>query len=250
MIPAIYAYLGYYHVCYIGDEVRDPARTIPRSIKLSAIAVCLLFAGLHLAMLGVVPWQTVPVEGAEKETYNLATAFMARIHGQWAVTLVALLVIWSSTGSSFAALLGYSRVPYGAARYGHFFSVFGRVHPTHRIPHVGLLLIGALTLLWSFFDLVDVIDALIVTRILEQFMGQIVGLMLLRHTQPDRPRPYRMMLYPLPCLTALVGWGYVYLCSGRPFILLGLSTLAVGVVAFLLWSWWTARWPFGRTLAS
>ena len=131
---------------------------------------------------------------------------MGRLYGPWAAALITLLLVWCCFGSFFAGLLGYSRIPYGAARYGHFFSALGRVHPVHRIPHVSLLLVGGLTLFWSFFGLQDVIDALITTRILEQFIGQAVGVMLLRRLQPDRPRPYRMPLYPLPCFLAMAGY--------------------------------------------
>jgi amino acid transporter len=241
MTLALYSYLGYYQVCYIGDEVRDPGRTIPRSILLSAALVCVLFVGLHLAMLGTVPWQEVPTND---DSYSLAAEFMRRVHGDGAATLVTLLLIWSCFGSAFAGLLGYSRIPYGAARYGHFFEVLGRVHPTQRIPHVALLAVGGLTLFWCFFDLQSVITALIVTRIPVQFVAQIVGVMLLRRRQPGRERPYRMWLYPLPGLLALVGWLYVYVTAGGFFIVLGLGTLVVGLLVFFAWSWRTRRWPF------
>src|SRR5207249_4500394 len=120
----------------------------PRSIMLSAVLVMGLFIGLHLAMLGTISWREIPTD---QDTYSLAAEFMRRIHGDWAAQLVTVLVIWSCFGSAFAGLLGYSRIPYGAARYGHFFSVLGRVHPVHHIPHVALLVIGGLTLFWSFF---------------------------------------------------------------------------------------------------
>ncbi|HLJ94031.1 MAG TPA: APC family permease, partial [Gemmataceae bacterium] len=155
---AIYSYLGYYNVCYIGDEVRDPGRTIPRAVLLSAVLVCALFIGLHLAMLGTVPWDAIP---DNVDTYSLPAEFMRRIYGGgWAVSLVTVFLIWSCFGAAFAGLLGYSRIPYGAARYGHFFAGFGRIHPVHRIPHVSLLLVGGLTLFWSIFSLQTVIDAL------------------------------------------------------------------------------------------
>ncbi len=248
MILALYAYLGYYNICYIGDEVRNPGKTIPRAILLSALLVVLLFAGLHLAMLGVVSWQDVPKEEKDLETYSLPAAFMRRIYGEghWTVLLVTALLLWSCLGAAFAGLLGYSRIPYGAAVQGHFFSVFGAVHPRHRIPHISLLLVGGLMLLWSFFDLDNVIKALITTRILEQFVGQVIGVMILRRTQPDRPRPFRIWLYPLPCGLALAGWLYVYIASGGLFIGLGLATLLAGGVAFLFWSRWNRTWPFPR----
>jgi amino acid transporter len=241
MILAMYSYLGYYNICYIGDEVRNPGQTIPRSILLSAFIVCLLFVGLHLAMLGVVSWH----QAVNLENLSLPAAFMSQIHpGNRAAAVMSILLIWSCIGSAFAGLLGYSRIPYGAARQGHFFAVLGRVHPTLRIPHVSLLLVGGLTLFWSFFDLASVITALITTRILEQFIGQILGVMLLRRNQPDRPRPYKIWLYPLPCGLALVGWLYLYVSAGWPFIALGLVTLAMGVGAFVVWSKQTGEWPF------
>ena len=91
-------------------------------------------------------------------------------------------------------------------------------------------------LFWNFFDLQSVINALIVTRILEQFVAQAVGVMLLRRLQPDRPRPFRMWFYPLPCLLALAGWLYLYVSAKLLYIGLGLVTLAAGLVVFFVWS--------------
>ncbi len=237
MILAMYSYFGYYNVCYIGEEVRDPGRTIPRSIFLSSLLVGVLFIGLHLAMLGTVSWR--------HPTDNLASAFMKEVHGPWAVRLVSVLLVWSCTGAAFAALLGYSRVPYGAARYGHFFSVLGHIHPVHRIPDVALFAVGGLTLFWSFFDLESVIVALTTTRVLVQFVGQIFGVMLLRRTQPKLYRPYRIWLYPLPCAVALAGWLYLYVAAGALYMAVGSATLVVGAIVFLLWSRTTRTWPFG-----
>jgi amino acid transporter len=248
MVLAVYSYLGYYSVCYIGDEVRDPGRTLPRAILLSALIVVVLFVGLHLAMLGVVSWRDLPQTKEAAGNVSLAAEFMGQLHGtgSWAVALVTVLLMWSCFGSAFAGLLGYSRIPYGAARYGHFFSVMGKVHRVHHIPHVSLLAIGGLVLFWSFFDLQSVIDALVVTRILEQFVAQAVGVVLLRRTQPGLARPFRMWLYPLPCLLALMAWLYLYAAAEWLFIGLGLVTLAAGAVVFIAWSWRTDGWPFNQ----
>lgn len=237
MLLAMYSYMGYYHICYVGDEVREPGRTIPRTILVSAILVCLLFIGLHLAILGTIPWrQAVALKNPPAE-------FMSRIHGRWAAQLVTLGLIWSSFGSCFATLLGYSRIPFGAAREGHFFSVLARVHPRHHFPHVSLWLIAGLTFFWSFFELGDVINALVTTRILGQFIAQILGLLILR-SRPQVPFPFRMWLFPLPCALALIGWGFVYLNSGRPFIYFSLGILGSGTLAFLAWARWSRGWPF------
>jgi basic amino acid/polyamine antiporter, APA family len=231
MSLAIFSYLGYYNVCYLGAEVRDPSRTIPRSILLSALIVIVLFTLVHLAIVGFIPWRE-----AAKETDNLTAEFMMRARGPWARSLVTLLLIGSCFASCFSGALGYSRVPYAAATEGHFFRWFAAVHPRLHIPHRALLLIGAMVLFWSFFSLDAIIQALIVTRILEQFVAQIFGVMLLRHLQPHRPRPWRMWLYPVPCLVALAGWLFVYIGTGWLYITMGATTLAVGLIVFAIWA--------------
>jgi basic amino acid/polyamine antiporter, APA family len=241
----IYDYLGYYDVCYIGDEVRDPGRVIPRSILISTAAVALIYMGINLSIIGVVPWREFVPASEHPESNFIVSVFMQRIYGSRVATIFTLLVLWTAFGSVFALLLGYSRIPFAAAQSGYFFRAFGRLHPTKGFPYVSLLVLGAISIVASLFSLSTVIDALIVTRIVVQFMGQVFGLMLLRRRAPDMPRPYRMWLYPLPALVALLGWIFVFATTQLWVILFGVGVLALGCLAFLLWSWNTDRWPFG-----
>ena len=246
MILAMYSYLGYYTVCYIGDEVRDLGRTIPRSIVISSLLVAALFVAVHLSLLGVVSWHTIPTDDQELGNYSLAAVFMRTIHGEWAVKLITILIIWSCFGSVFAGMLGYSRIPYGAARYGHFFETLGRVHPVHHIPHVSLLVVGGLVLFWTFFDLQNVINGLITTRILEQFVGQIVGVVLVRRTRPDIARPFTMWLYPLPALAAAAG--FIFILINRQNAMKEVRYAAVillaGLTIYMVRAWRGKEWPF------
>ncbi len=244
MILAIYSYLGYYNVCYFGEEVRNPARVIPRAVLLSAAIVIVLFIAMHLAMLGVVSWRKIP---QPPDGYSLPAEFMRKVHGDGMAAIISVLLIGCCFASLFSGLLGYSRIPYAAAREGHFFAAFDKLHPSGHFPHRSLYLVGGLTLVWAFFDLQVVINAMITTRLLEMFCGQIVGLMLLRSTRPDVYRPWKMVAYPLPCLLALAGWLYLYLSSGLLYICLGATALASGVVVFLVWSRSRGVWPFGKT---
>src|SRR5690242_19105956 len=241
----IYDYLGYYDVCYIGDEVRDPGRVIPRSILISTAAVALIYLGINLSIIGVVPWRDFVPASTHPESNFVVSVFMQKVYGPRAATIFTLLVLWTAFGSVFALLLGYSRIPFAAAESGYFFRVFGRLHRTKQFPYVSLLVLGAISIVAGFFSLGTVIDALIVTRILVQFMGQVFGLILLRRRAPEMPRPYRMWLYPVPALVALFGWGFVFRSEERRVILFGLGVLALGCVTFLVWSWRTNRWPFG-----
>jgi amino acid transporter len=233
-----YDYLGYYDICYIGDEVREPGKVIPRSILLSVIGVALIYMTMNLSIIGVVSWKDfVPWNDPAKEaTANFVVSiFMERIYGAKVATFFTLMVLWATIGSIFALILGYSRIPFAAAQDGNFFSIFGRLHRTKNFPHVSLLVIGGISILCSFLPLLTVIDALIVTRIVVQFMGQIVALILLRKHAPGLNRPYRVWLYPLPCVIALVGWLFVFATTPVRLIGLGLGTLAAGVIFYFVW---------------
>ncbi len=241
----IYDYLGYYDVCYIGDEVRNPGRVIPRSILISTVAVAFIYLGINLSIIGVIPWREFVPAATHPEANFIVSIFMQKIYGERVAMIFTLLVLWTAFGSVFALLLGYSRVPFAAAERGYFFRAFGRLHPTKDFPYVSLLVLGAISIVAGFFSLGTVIDALIVTRILVQFMGQIFALMLLRREAPHMPRPYRMWLYPLPALVALLGWIFVFVTTQLRVILFGVGVLALGCLAFLLWSRRGTRWPMG-----
>jgi amino acid transporter len=240
----IYDYLGYYNICYIGEEVQAPGRVIPRAILISVVAVALIYAGINLSIIGVIPWREFVPASAHPESDFIVSVFMERLYGPPVATVFTAMVLWTAFGSVFALLLGYSRIPYAAALDGTFFRIFGRVHPEKHFPHVSLVIIGVIAILCSTFSLGMVIDALLTTRILVQFIGQVVAVVRLRAVRPDMPRPFRMWLYPLPALVALVGWIFVLGTSDPLVILFGLATLALGVVAFFAWSWRTGHWPF------
>ena len=243
----IYDFLGYYDVCYIGDEVKDPGRVIPRSILLSLLVVAACYIAINLSLIGVVPWREfVP---AKDPPAAVASMFMERLYGSKVAAVFTVMVLWTAVGSVFALMLGYSRIPYAAAQNGDFFRVFGRLHPKKDFPHTSLLVIGLVSIVCSFLPLLTVIEALLMTRILVQFIGQIGAVVLLRRRAPDLARPYRIWLYPIPCFVALAGWLFAFGTAHWKLIVFGVGTLLAGVGIFLAWSWQTRRWPFGPATA-
>jgi amino acid transporter len=241
----IYDYLGYYDICYIGDEVKNPGKTIPRSIIVSVIAVAAIYIAINLSIIGAIPWsEFVPAEKTRPLSDFVVSVMMERTLGPQVATILTVMILWTALGSCFALLLGYSRIPFAAARDGYFFKVFGRLHPKHNFPHVSLLVIGAISIICSFFPLDAVIAVLVATRILVQFVGQIFAVALLRKNAPNLERPYRIWLYPLPSLIALVGWLFIYVTLDLNIILFSLAALVIGVVSFLIWSWSASKWPF------
>jgi amino acid transporter len=245
----MYDYLGYYDVCFIGDEVKDPGRVIPRSVLFSLLAVAAIYVTMNLSIISVVPWQEfVPPkgEGLPDPPPPVVSMFVEKLYGGGVAKVFTALVLWTAFGSCFALLLGYSRIPYAAAKDGNFFRVFDRLHPTEHFPHVSLLLIGGLSIAFSFFKLQNVIEALLATRILVQFVGQIGALIWLRRMEPQMERPFRMWLYPIPALVAFCGWGFLYATSGADRIQYSQVVVWLGVAAYALWAWRTKRWPFEK----
>jgi amino acid transporter len=242
----VYDYLGYYDICYIGDEVENPGRVIPRSILISTVAVALIYIGINLSILGVVPWREYVPADQHPQSSFIVSIFMERVYGSKVATIFTLMILWTAFGSVFALLLGYSRIPYAAARDGYFFKAFARLHPNGGFPYVSLVVLGLISILACLLSLGIVIDALIATRILVQFIGQIAGVMLLRRTRPDMPRPYRIWLYPVPTFIALAGWIFIFVTTDVRVIAFGVTILALGVGAFLVWSRRVGQWPFAR----
>jgi basic amino acid/polyamine antiporter, APA family len=216
MLIAAYDIGGYYNVCFLGDEVKDPERNIPRALFFSILAVACLYIVMNISILGVIPWRELAQSGATNSKLYVVSTLMQRVYGQGAARSISVLVMWTAFASVFSLTLGYSRVPYAAALDGNYFRAFARVHPVHKIPYVSLLALAGVAALFCFLRLADLIAALIVIRIVLQFLVQSIGVIVLRIRRPDLPRPFRMWLYPLPALIAAASFIFI-LISRRNF---------------------------------
>jgi len=251
MLIATYDYWGYYNVAFLGDEVKDPGKTIPRAVLLSILLVGCLYVVMNISILGVLPWQEIKPGTGNGGLYVVST-FMRRVYGPWAANLATLLVMWTAFASVFSLTLGYSRVPYAAALDGNYFRAFARVHPDGRFPYVSLLALAAVAAIFCFFSLADVIAALVVIRITLQFLVQAIGLIVLRMRRPDLPRPFRMWLYPLPALLASVGFVFILIYRTNSLSQLGYAfvILVTGTVIYMVRAWRHGEWPFNRHLST
>jgi len=241
-VKTIYTYLGYYNVCHLGGEVREPERNIPRSIFLSIGGIAVLYLAMQTSILGVVPWQQ-----AQASNFIVST-FIEMLYGPFWAKVATAMILWIAFASLFSVLLGYSRVPYAAAVDGNFFSVFGRLHPTRRFPHVSLLALGAAGFVFSLlFRLSEVISAVLAMRILVQFVGQAIGVIVLRRRWPAEKLPFKMWLFPLPAVLAILGWMAIFLSTGRKLTLAALGVMMLGVLAFGIRARALGEWPFAET---
>ena len=244
MLIATYDYWGYYNVTFLGGEAKDPGRVIPRAVLLSIAIVAVLYVALNASVLsvmgtgGLMKAQSPEIRGAMLSEFMRMS--YAPLVGVGAAAMLgkiaAVMVMVTAFGSVFSLLLGYSRIPYAAARDGNFPAVFGRLHARGGFPYVSLLVLAGVAAVCCFFSLGTVIAALVVVRIVMQFSLQHVGVMLLRKREPGMPRPFRMWLYPLPPIVALVGFAYIVFerrGSARELMLSAVVVL-VGTIVFML----------------
>jgi amino acid transporter len=229
MLISAYDYWGYYNVCFMGAEVRDPQRTIPRAVLGAIGIVATLYLLMNISVLGVLPWREM-AQNADSHARMFAMAvFMERIYGHTAAGIIVVLIALAALASVFALLLGYSRIPFAAARDGNFPAWFGVLDPKHRIPLHSLLTLGGTTLLCCIFRLQEVITTLVVVRILFQFLLQGTAALLPKHRRERKIRGFRMPLYPLPVLLAL--GGFAFILFSRPNFLREMRTAGVILVA-------------------
>src|SRR4051794_18735626 len=238
LLIAVYDYLGYNTTAYMGDELKDPGRTMPRSIIYSIIGIMVIYLALNIGVVGVVPWQHVATSS------SVASLAVTTAWSHGAADVITVLIVVTAFGSVFTGLLGGSRVPYNAARDRVFFGVFAKLHPTGGFPYVALLVMGVLTAAGSLLNLTTVINMLTTVAVLVQSVAQILALTVLRRRQPELHRPYKQWLYPVPSIVALVGWLYVYKSATGISILLSLIWIVGGVVVFLAWAKINRSWPF------
>jgi len=225
-VKTVYSYLGYYNVCHLGGEIKDPGRNIPRSIFISIFCITALYLAMNISVVGVVPWREA------MHSKFVVSLFMEKIYGSRTAQVATLLVLWIAFASLFAVVLGYSRVPYAAAADGNFFPIFARLHPRKDFPYVSLLFVGGLGFIFSLLlRLQDAINAILAMRILVQFVAQAIGVVLLRKRNGTGSPPFKMWAYPLPVVLSVAIWLFILYSTGMA-ALLGLFLAACGILVF------------------
>ena len=230
---AMYNYGGYNSVCYLAEEIRDPRRNVPRAIVLSILIVVALYVVMSTVIVGVIPWTEA------QQSRAIASVFIERTFanpaaGRAAAMAMTALILFVTASSLYAVILGYSRIPFAAAREGQFFRVFARLHPTKHFPHVSLATLGAIAVPFCFFSLGQIVNWLILVQILSQFIWQCAAVILLRRYRTDIPQPFVMWLYPIPAIIALALWIYVFVSAPIDGIVFALGFVAAGVGAYVL----------------
>ena len=238
-VKSVYSYLGYYNVCHLGSEIKNPSKNIPRSMFISIAGIAVLYLLMNISVVSVIPWQHA------KNSQFVVSEFIQILAGNTAAKIVTCLILWVAFASVFSATLGYSRIPYAAAADGEFFQVFSRLHPTKNFPYVSLLVLGGIAFIFSMlFKLGDVISAILAMRIIIQFIGQAIGLLILRSKKNDTVFPYKMPLYPVPVILAIAIWIFILFSTGRHLMAGGLLIIFLGAIVYFIKAKVKGEWPF------
>jgi amino acid transporter len=228
-VKTIYSYLGYYNVCHLGGEIKNPSKNIPRSMFISITGIAILYLSMNISVASVLPLETI------MSSKYVVSEYIKALYGEKAGALVTVLILMVAFASLFSATLGYSRIPYAAAQDKSFFSFFGELHPKLHFPHRSLLVLGGIAFAFSLlFRLKEVIDAILAMRILIQFIGQAIGLMLLVNRKGKTYFPWKMPLYPLPLLLAIVIWVGIFISTGTKMMLSGVVVISLGLIAYFI----------------
>jgi amino acid transporter len=186
---------------------------------------------MTIVVLGMIPWPEV------RDSRTVASVFIARTFadpalGHIAGMLMAGLILFVAAASLYAVILGYSRIPYAAAKDGNFFRAFGHLHPTKHFPDRSLATIALVSIPFCFFSLGQLVSWLIQVQVLLCFVWQCAAVVLLRRYRPDIPQPFTMWLYPLPAVLSL----WIFFTGPWEGIAFSVAFLAAGIAAYGVFS--------------
>ena len=233
MIVALFAYNGWWYSTFVAGELRDPRRTIPRSIFFGMGIVVGVYALANVVYLLVLPFEQL------QASPRPAADTMQLLIGPRGAALISLAVMLSAFGTINAQLLSVPRVYFAMARDGLFFRWIERVHPRYRTPAAAILAQG----IWaSGLALSGTYQQIITYTAFPNYVFLslgVVGLIVLRIREPDLPRPYRVWAYPLtPLLFLLIFTWYLgnSLINAFADTMVGIVITLCGLPFYFIWA--------------
>jgi basic amino acid/polyamine antiporter, APA family len=240
LIACLLAYDGWVQMSFVAGEIRNPSRNILLALGFGIAAVMAVYLLANIAYLRVL---SIPEIAAST---HVGADAAGRVLGPVGGTLVSVIILLSIVGALNGAILTCPRVYFAQAQDGLFFRRFAEVHPRYRTPGFAILAQGVwasvLIVSGSYEALIDY--AMFAIWLSYAFM--IAGVMVLRGTQPDLPRPYRMWGYPVTPLLFLgiAVWFLGNMLVTRPApSFAGLGLIAAGVPVYFVWRRFSATQP-------
>jgi APA family basic amino acid/polyamine antiporter len=240
MVAILWAYDGWADLAFVGGEVRDPQKTLPRALLIGTSVVVVLYLAANLVYLYLIPIQ-------QMKSAELVAADVARLSiGSAGVVVVSAAIAVSTFGTLNGSMMTAPRIFFAAAEDGLFPNAIARVDPRNHAPTGAIVL---MTVMGMIFILVRTF-----TKLADQFIIGIwpfyalavAGVFVLRRTRPSLERPYKTLGYPLVPLVFLAGALFLlgnYLMSETVAFAVDIGIILTGIPAYLLWQRMRRRAP-------
>lgn len=232
MVAVLWAYDGWIEITYVGSEVRDPGRTLPRSIGVSVFLVAALYVLTSAAYLYV-----LPADRMAQSTLVGSDAALVLI-GPAGAALVAGAIMVSTLGANNGIVLTSARIPYAVSRAGLFFRWAGSVHPRFHTPNAALLAQGVVAAVLALSGTYDQLFTYVVFASWLFYGMSAAAVIRLRATAPNLPRPYRVAAYPITpaVFIAFATWLVGSTIAESPVESgIGAAIILVGLPVFAYW---------------
>ncbi len=230
-----FAYIGFDAVSTVAEETRNPARTLPIGIIGSLVICTVIYVLVAAVLTGIIPFEDLRGSLAHEKAEPLTMA-MKHIGLGWVAGIVAFGSVVAHTAVLLVFQLGQPRIFFSMARDGLLPRVFARVHPRHHTPHVTTIATGLVVALFASFMNIDEMVDLTNIGTLFAFALVCLGVIVLRITEPDRPRAFRVPLSPWLPLAGIASC--VFLMTGLPLVTWErfIIWLGIGVVIYFVYS--------------
>ena len=234
IIAALWSYSGAMTIIVIAEEVRDPARTLPRALFSSALTLIGLYLLVNAAYFYALSPDTV---ASISESSSVAGTVIARVVGAGASTLMAAGLMVSSFGALHCTVLEMARFPFAMARDRLLPALFATVSRNSHVPTHAVLLLGVCAIAFAISGTFDVLTDMIIFSVLIFDFMAVTAVFILRKRAPAMPRPYRTWGYPFLPVVYLLATAWLTLNTlltmpGRSLAGLGLIALGLPVYAY------------------
>ncbi len=225
-----FAYIGFDAVSTAASEARNPQRDMPIGI-LGSLAFCtLLYIAVSGVLTGIMPYYQL---GTAKP---VATALETYPDLAWLKIFVEIGAIAGLSSVILVMMIGQTRVFYAMSKDGLIGKFFGRVHPKYQTPYLGTIFVGGLAAVLAGLLPLDVLGDLVSMGTLLAFATVCVGVLVLRYTRPDLPRPFRVPAAWLICPAGAIACLYLFLRAFRDNWLWMSIWIVVGFIIYFTYS--------------
>ncbi len=232
LIAVFWAYDGWVYITWVGGEVKNPQKTIPRALMLGIITVAVLYISMNLVYVYAMPYPQI------RNYETIAHASAIRLFSPGAAVWLSLAIAVSCFGAAASCTLSGGRVYYAMARDGVFFQSMAKVHPRWRTPAVSLIWQGVWSAALALSGRYDQLYTYVMFMMVLSYVAGVLALFLFRWKRPDMPRPYRCTGYPwLPAIYLLVAgaWAVITIFERPKESLAGILIVLVGVPGYIYW---------------